>query len=299
MSRENIDLGSYVMQCGQLGYLQTLQCYPILAGDSLTVQGKNLMRLSPLKRAMSVDAVVDYFAFYIPYRHVYGDAWVTLIEEGMAGATTLDTITTGASGYFAGGFSFGASKTVAKWILTNQWRIWNRYFRMPLVTPEIPDTYTGTGVPVGHVFGTNSPILGNNHNTVYGLNCARLKTPWTTGITSNIVDSMHEVAAVTELDLIDLAKQKVEFGTEVERNWYAQRYNDVMKNSFGTTVNTDADERPEILAHKTVTISGYDVDGSSDATLGTFSGKGISGHGFGFPRKNFREHGAVYIMCQP
>ena len=48
---------------------------------------------------------------------------------------------------------------------------------------------------------------------------------------------------------------------------------------------------------RTLHLSGYDVDGTDDASLGSYSGKAASLLKFGFPRKYFPEHGAIWIMC--
>ena len=44
-------------------------------------------------------------------------------------------------------------------------------------------------------------------------------------------------------------------------------------------------------------MSGHDVDGTDQATLGSFVGKANGGVRFYMPRKHFAEHGAVWIMA--
>ena len=62
-------------------------------------------------------------------------------------------------------------------------------------------------------------------------------------------------------------------------------------------VNIDADERPELIQRVTKSISGYDVNGTGDANLGTYGGKSIAGHKIGFRRKFMPEHGSIWVMC--
>lgn len=303
--RKNFDLNHYSFSSGQIGHLQTLSVIPVLAGDSFSLNMNNLMRLSPLRRILSVDAQVDYFAFYVPHRHVYGDAWLTFIKEGLQGSSLLDLITLGTVGpnggnvyYMGGNFSIVAGQ-YAKWMFTGYNQIWNRYFRFLKLTPEVPDDYNGTGTPVGHT-ADNSPLDGDADMRLYGFPCARLKTPWTTGIDGTIVDADRRFALTdgnTTLDIIDLEQAKKTYKTQVEREWFANRYTDVLKNTFGSGVNIDADQRPELLNRMTVGISGHDVDGTDDATLGSHVGKAIAGHQFNVRRKFIPEGGAVWVMA--
>ena len=305
MQRTPHNLGHYSFQCGKIGGLQTLSVIPVLAGDSIEFSIRNLMRLSPLARTLSVDARVDYTAFYIPHRHIYGDDWVNLMKDGADSTVALPTLTQNIGLYYLGlnlDTTFGAAP---KWLLAGYNRIWNRYFRVLKLTPEVPDSYVGRGRPSGHS-AANSPIKGitnvdgtHGHNQRhFGYPCARLKTPYTTGIVSNLTDSDRKVAISDDkLDIIDLAKLKSHYKTEVDRDFFATRYNDVMKRSFGSSVNIDADERPEMLMHEIKSLSGRDIDGTSDATLGEFKGKAISNHSVGIRRKFLPEHGAVWIMA--
>lgn len=300
-SRANFDLSHYGFSSGNIGHLQTLSVIPVIAGDSISVNMNNLMRLSPLRRILSVDAQVDYFGFYVPHRHVYGDQWLDFIKEGLQGSTLLDTITSDPvqNVYYMGQNMNRASSAYAKWLYTGYNQIWNRYFRFLKMTPEVPDTYNGIGTPAGHTTD-NSPIDGDARMRIYGFPCARLKTPWTTGIVGTITDADRRFALTdtnTTLDIVDLEQAKKTYKTQLEREWFANRYTDVLKNTFGSGVNIDADERPELLNRLTVGVSGHDVDGSDDATLGSSVGKAIKHHTFSIRRKFIPEGGAVWLMA--
>ena len=97
MKRNSFPLNHYVKQLGQIGRLQTLGVWPVMAGDSIEASYTNLFRLSPLRRALTIDAQVDMFAFYIPHRHIYGDDWIDFIKQGQDETITLSTITTHAT----------------------------------------------------------------------------------------------------------------------------------------------------------------------------------------------------------
>ena len=72
-----------------------------------------------------------------------------------------------------------------------------------------------------------------------------------------------------------------------------------MRLAFGTGkgLNIDADQRPQLLMHSANHLSGGDVDGTGDTSLGQFSGKAIGQFRFGFPRKFFQEHGTIWILA--
>lgn len=297
MKRIPYNLGHYSFQLGVMGHLQTLSIIPVLAGDSVTINVNSIMRLSPLRRHLLVDAKVDYFGFYVPHRHSYGSTWVDMIKDGANSATILPEVdpSTGGVHYLATQMRPGYG-TWPQWMFSGYNQIWNRYFRFLQLTPEVPDTYNGNGTPSGHTVG-NSPLIGSVAQRKFGFNCARVKTPWTTGIVPSIIAADKEVASATVLNIIDLAKAKMSYKTKEEREWFAQRYNDVLKNTFGSGVNIDADERPELLFRKTMPINARDIDGTDDATLGTYSSKSLTGHRFNIRRKFMPEHGAIFILA--
>ena len=82
IKRQSYDLSHWSMQVGLIGALQTFTCIPVVAGDSISLDARCVMRLSPLRRNMFLDAVVDLFAFFVPHRHVYGSNWTDFIKAG-------------------------------------------------------------------------------------------------------------------------------------------------------------------------------------------------------------------------
>ncbi len=295
MKRERFNLGHYSFNAGRIGQLQTLSVIPVVGGDSITMKLANLMRLSPLRRSLTVDAQVDYFAFYVPHRHIFGTDWTDMLEEGIDSAVSLSTTAPVGTSYLGQVLDTGATATSA-WLSTAYIRIWNRYFRFLKLTPEIQDAYVNVGFPTGHS-AANSRIDGGMNQKFYGYSCCRLKRPWNTGIISDLVDADRDVPSATVLDITELKQIKMSYKSKVERDRWATRYNDVMRQSYGSGVNIDADERPELIMRNTVPLSGYDINGTGDASLGTHSGKSLGNQKFGFRRKFIPEHGSIWVMA--
>ena len=279
MKKWNYDLGHFSFQVGQIGSLQTLSTIPVIAGDSMALDLTGVFRLSPLRRNLTVDAKVDIFAFYIPYRHIYGDDWIDFIKQGVDETVIFDTVNLGGANFYS---CYGAPYigVVPKWLVTGYNRIWNRYFRHPTdVLSEKTDTDIST--------------LDAN----YGYETAYLPTIWNTPIDATVDSSDYEVASATVVSLLDIAQQQARLKTERRRDFYSVRYNDVLARTFGSGVNIDADERPELVMRSPAWLSGYDVDGTADATLGTYSGKAAGIMSMRIPKKFFPEHGTLWIMA--
>ncbi len=282
MPRNVYDLTHFSFMAGKIGRLQTLSCIPVTAGDSLTIDLQGVFRLSPLRRNLTVDAIVDLFAFYVPYRHVYGQDWIDFIKQGVDEAITFSTVTV--SGANALGY-LGAPKfsgTLPLWLTAGYNRIWNRYFRAPTDTGSIL---------------ADTALIAQQDGKDFGELCARKKAIWTTGIESTITTADHELDVTgSVLDILDLARVRARYRSEQTRDWFGQRYNDLIKDVFGSGVNTDADERPTLIMRKTQFMSGYDVDGTDDATLGSYSGKSSARCQIRVPRRYCPEHGTIWLM---
>lgn len=242
-----------------------------------------ILRLSPLRRQLVVDAIADFFIYYMPHRHVYGDDWENFILQGTDEVITLDTIdfSTRSIEYLGTCRLTGVNP---KWLVTMYNRIWNRYFRVPTDTGAI-------------LTDTELPTIGDTNSERYGKLCARTKVIWSTGIDATVDASDREVASVSTMDILDLARTQGRYRSEQLRDWFGQRYPDILKSNFGGNAGPDAEERPTLLARQSNGLSGYDVDGTGDASLGTYSGKSVSMARIGIPRKYFPEHGTLMIMA--
>ena len=282
--RTPVDLGHFSFDTGEIGHLQTMACVPIVAGDSVSLNLEGIFRLSPLRRNLVVDCQVDMFAFFVPHRHVYGEDWIDFIKEGKNEAITFTGVTPPESMDYLGAH-YSALEEIPLWVVAGYNRIWNRYFRSPtdFANEKLDDT-----LPTSITERLNGQL------------CGFLPKPWSTGVVAGVDASEREVPVVADtFDIVDLNRVQAEYRTEVDREYFGQRYNDLLNTAFGSTVNTDADERPTLCAHNSWWLSGYDVDGTSDATLGTYSGKSAGIGSLRFKRKFFAEHGALWIMCLP
>lgn len=287
MRRTRYDKSHLSMKVGAIGSLQTLSCIPVVAGDSMTLDARVVMRLSTLRRNLYMDARVDLFAFYVPHRHIYGDDWVTFMKAGVDEATTFggDTLASGVE-LQSTGLPAVYTTAVPKWLTRGPIQIWNRYFRDPTDAAGLLAENYFTTLTAG------DPVLD------YGLKCCHLKTMWNSAILSTLTTGDYSLPLVGgEVDLYTLTALQGKLRTEVARDWFATRYQDILKHSWDSLVNIDADKRPELIARSIQWLSGYDVDGTADANLGTYSGKGMSLCQLKFPKKFFPEHGAVWIMA--
>lgn len=285
--RTTYDLGHYSMHAGNIGRLSCLSVIPIVAGDSMGINVDGVFRLSPLRRNLTVDCKIDLFAFYVPHRQIYGSDWTDMVKEGVDTATTLTAGPTPSDtqGYLGQPAGWDKSPAVAipLWLIAGYNRIWNRYFRHPSDPAELADT----------------AILTSLKGREYGRLCAYPKSIWTTPLYAADIPAAadREVASASVLDLVDLAQTKARYKTELELAWFTQRYSDIMARKYGGAANTEADQRPTLIARKSSFMSGYDVDGTDDASLGSYSGKAASIQNFNISRKYFPEHGTVFIMA--
>ena len=285
MEKRNVyDLSHFAMQCGQIGSLQGISTIPVVAGDSMELDLEGVFRLSPLRRNLYIDVQVDLFAFYVPYRQLYSN-WTDFIKQGTDESVTLGTHTVHATQpNFCCGTKLAQGATVPSWIMDGYTKIWNRYFKDPTDdTGDIDETeFTG----------------GNANKNLYGVPCCHQPRLWNSGIYTETDSTDREVSAAgSVVDLTDFAKQQGRYKSELKREWFAQRYSDVMQEIFGTYASTDQDERPTLLAHTKSYLSGYDVDGTGDTNLGSYSGKATGLSGLKFPMKHFNEHGVIFIQA--
>src|SRR5258708_36422663 len=87
------DLSHLGFLAGQIGRLITISTTPVIAGDSFEMAAVGPLRVSPLRRGLAIDSIVDIFTFSVPHRHVYGDQWIKFMRDGV-NATPLPTVNT-------------------------------------------------------------------------------------------------------------------------------------------------------------------------------------------------------------
>src|SRR2546429_270361 len=77
--------------------------------------------------------------------------------------------------------------------------------------------------------------------------------------------------STTSIDIMGLQAAYANLHTDQERDYFMQRYHDVIS-SFGGKTSYDADKRPLLVMRSNLWASGYDVDGTDQTSLGQFSG---------------------------
>src|SRR5438093_460334 len=78
--------------------------------------------------------------------------------------------------------------------------------------------------------------------------------------------------STTSIEIMGLQAAYANLHTDQERDYFMQRYHDVIS-SFGGKTSYDADNRPLLVMRSNLWASGYDVDGTDQTSLGQFSGR--------------------------
>ena len=286
MKRYIYDLGHYSAACGRMGRLQTLSVIPVVANDSMSLEMTGALRAAQLRRTMSIDSRMDLFAFFVPHRHVYKDAWQTFIKDGLNGSTLLQSVEIGPSPLYTD-YVCAKSARIPLHLTAGYAQIWNEYFRVPNVSDHAADLLP------------EDTALQDTDDRRFGVRCARLPTDYSTGINWNGTDSYKNVPVQSgNINLIEFEKVQAQYESDETRQWFQHRYRDVLDFTYGAgQVNTDADQRPTLIMRKSEWFSGHDVEGTADANLGQLSGIQNRMINFGFPMKHFKEHGCIWIMA--
>src|SRR5207249_11656545 len=83
--------------------------------------------------------------------------------------------------------------------------------------------------------------------------------PYTTLFRSEL--SRQMTTSTTSIDIMGLQAAYANLHTDQERDYFMQRYHDVIS-SFGGKTSYDADNRPLLVMRSNLWASGYDVDGT-------------------------------------
>lgn len=318
MQRNKYNLSHLAHLAGHIGRLQTVSTIPVIAGDSLQLNLDGIIRLAPTRKEIVSECQVDFFAFYVPHRHVIGDFdWVQFMRTGPQdnGLNPFTGISVAASyrdPFYLGIKQCGA--TVNRMLLRGYNYILNRYFWVPNTNTngEMIST-TNAALTALDFYPTNETWAANMRK--YGAVIARLPHILNGANLFNFQQNAANFAPSLDqddwgvlinddspnvglLDIRDLEQIKARYKTVQEANWFATFYTDILEKRFGTSgVNTDADKRPTFLGRHTQFLSGSDVNGTDDATLGSYVGKTLDRVSFNMPRRFFPEHGNVWIMC--
>src|SRR5437016_7076728 len=90
------------------------------------------------------------------------------------------------------------------------------------------------------------------------------------GIPAEPLFRSQMTTSTTSIDIMGLQAAYANLHTDQERDYFMQRYHDVIS-SFGGKTSYDADNRPLLVMRSNLWASGYDVDGTDQTSLGQFS----------------------------
>src|SRR5207249_4988394 len=91
--------------------------------------------------------------------------------------------------------------------------------------------------------------------------CCHLKNIWTAPLPPETELSRQMTTSTTSIDIMGLQAAYANLHTDQERDYFMQRYHDVIS-SFGGKTSYDADNRPLLVMRSNLWASGYDVDGT-------------------------------------
>src|SRR6266581_4896409 len=124
------------------------------------------------------------------------------------------------------------------------------------------------------------------------------KAPWMPDRTEANPNELSRqmTTSTTSIDIMGLQAAYANLHTDQERDYFMQRYHDVIS-SFGGKTSYDADNRPLLVMRSNLWASGYDVDGTDQTSLGQFSGRVQQTYKHSVPRFFVPEHGTMFTLA--
>src|SRR5262249_19931518 len=108
--------------------------------------------------------------------------------------------------------------------------------------------------------------------------------------------SRQMTTSTTSIDIMGLQAAYANLHTDQERDYFMQRYHDVIS-SFGGKTSYDADNRPLLVMRSNLWASGYDVDGTDQTSFCQFSGLGPHAYKHYVPSLLVPEHGTMFALA--
>jgi broad specificity phosphatase PhoE len=280
MTRKPHDLSHYTAANGNIGRLQTLSTTYVLPGDSYETDLQFSVRLSALKRGLTLDAKIDVCTFYMSMANIY-DNWEDFIKEGPDETQTLATEAVGgqACSVLGGGIIRGP-RQIAAFAPATYRAIWNNYFRHPTLTTE----------------RTDEPASWTDEENKHGFLCAPLKCPWTAFMSDRLDDAELTIDTTAGLNIAELDAKVAALKVEQRRQVWATRYREIISEMGGST-SIDRDERPRLIKRTSQFTSGYEIDGTAGDNLGQFSGRSVTSMRHYVPRYLVPEHGVIMTVA--
>ena len=285
--RVKYDLSHLCFMSGEMQRVQTLLAMPVVAGDSIVANLAGVLRFAPLRRDIVLDAIMDIAMWFVPNRHIYSN-WIDFIKEGIMEDEALATDSVSSTNPIKCLGYNQVTGTTPQWLTRGYLQIWQRYYR-------VVDDRTNEAV-ASSTFSTDRRIR------TYGYPAARLKSLPSTGrdLNTGLLSTTGvnvDVGGTDTFSILELGRRKQAYRSSLKRAWNAQRYTDVLRELYGGAAGEDADVRPTLLMRTNSWLSGYDVDGTGDASLGQFSGKVAGIIDVRMPRRFFPEHGTLWCTA--
>lgn len=310
MDRNQYDLSHLSHNSLAIGRLQTISVIPVEAGASLEINMDSIARLAPNRKEIVSECQIDVCAFFVPHRIVYGQAWIDFINGGPDESQTFTGISIGAAyrnPVYLTLPTCGAS--INRALLEGYNRIFHNFYapkqllysedsNVALVNDYTWYPTTETGADNCRLYGRLCARLPHILNGGSFIDAGGVTPGWEAQDLSSTDSEVTVTAGVFTIQ--SLAQVQSRYKTEAQAAWFAHFYQDVMREKFGSDLGPDVDPRnlmPHMLMRHTQMMSGTDIDGTDDATLGTFQGKTLERVGFHMPRKFFGEHGNVFILA--
>src|SRR5690606_1041202 len=106
----------------------------------------------------------------------------------------------------------------------------------------------------------------------HGFRCCHPTNIWAAPLLPETGLARQAPTPTPSTDILGLQAAYANLHTDQERDYFMQRYHDVIS-SFGGKTSYDADNRPLLVMRSNLWASGYDVDGTDQTSLGQFSGR--------------------------
>src|SRR3546814_10149533 len=117
----------------------------------------------------------------------------------------------------------------------------------------------------------SNPYELNQYDARYGFCCCHLKNIWTAPLPPETELTRQMTTSTTSIDIIGLQAAYANLHTDQERDYFMQRYHDVIS-SYGGKTSYDAEHRLLIVILSNHGPYVYDVYGTYEKSLGQFSG---------------------------
>src|SRR5438445_592835 len=101
--------------------------------------------------------------------------------------------------------------------------------------------------------------------------------------------------STTSIDIMGLQAAYANLHTDQERDYFMQRYHDVISSS-GAKTSYDADNRPLLFMRSTVWVVGYDGNVNAHTSLGQFCSRVQQAYYYSVPRFFFFKQRTAYAL---